>query len=219
MADAGHIVTDEEVIQVVPGIKSIGPKETILIQGIEGLIERYCQTYFGLTTYTDEPLTLEIPSAALLYGAPPPPVRALRLRHAPVITLTSLANVTGRESDGSYTRSAINVWECGLDRRAGWIYVPYALVQFSNYGYGGLLASYRAGYGPSDPVTSFDIAMPPDLKLAVINEISRYWKLHEGEIMHVQSLNTELGSTSYLRQGLTPETKLALEPYRRILVA
>jgi hypothetical protein len=228
MSDTGTIVTDAEVVAMIPNIRSIEDREKFCILAAEGLVQNYCGQAFGALTVTDERVDIErgeIRYAGMLVHAR----RQFALKYGNLISFTSLFVITARNSDGTPT----SLWSVPkdtyvVDLPLGIVslitplaydvglygFYPYSFASTDSWpqGFDVMRASYKVGAaeGVGDGVSA-----PYAVKMAVIQIISRMYQMAQMQMFHVNTVTMETGSTSIIHTGLTEEEKQFLQPYVR----
>jgi hypothetical protein len=234
MTNVGKIVSDDEVRAMIPLIKSIGPRETFVIKAVEAQVKRHCRRDFAIQAYADE--EYDIDTGELQYaGTPTINRRAFMLKQVPVTGFTSVKQVVSRSSETGAVASTETIardayW---VDPTLGVVNLLEAITIYSTdtllnmglvtswpKGKAILICTYTAGYLYEDLAsdstlrTANAVAMPDDLKMAVIQIIDRYLHMSEQQLYHLQTQQGEFANTTPVR-GLTADEKRLLTPHVR----
>jgi len=219
-------VTPQQVIDFVAGVSSVGnsllPASIMLvIDGVESAIDRELGGSLISQEYADEVYRIDQSEFSKLYGdIVTVPRYMLKLKNSPVTTLTSIKQVTSwNASTGAIeTTSTVprNSFQLVNSRFVVFnapfgmpISQPFSqlgslvplLSQFDAMGIT-LLITYEGGYIQSGS----NSAALSDLRLAILIEIQRYFKMQKAEAFDTNSIDSEFGRKSVTRHYLTPET-------------
>ena len=227
MANAGQLVTNQEVIDFCKTIQTIESGKSVwnLIQAAEFLCFsqlRSTGVEIQQTTHNDEEITID-PGDLRYEELVVRRRNSFRLRFRPVVTFSSLRIVEGYNSVGvpnlfvTIPRSSYHV-----NSRTGIVTLLEPIV--SNFyatfsfpaGTAVMLATYDAGYDLTDE----DILVQPQfpmLKQAVLQVISRFHKLLISDSWHEQAQNSEFGIIDFIRAGLAPEDLAMLNGFQRLM--
>lgn len=232
MADAGAIVTNQEVLGFVPTMKQVGVAETLIIQAVEGLANAELGNIsgglsVGTKDYEDEEITIaegELRWDQILVL----PRRQFILKHRPVTEFTTLKIVSERSpTDGTPLNTftvAPNAYH--VDRPTGIVSliqyldqsaVPRTLLMppgiYTSFpkGVAVMLATYTAGIVIDGEPPDTNPAVVAMMKLFILQVIARLYKLQHGEQFLDKGINTDFGTLDLLRVKFTQEEILMLE--------
>lgn len=228
MSDTGIIVTDAEVVAMIPTIRSVEDREKFCILAAESLVQNYCGQAFGALTITDERIDIErgeIRYAGVLVHAR----RQFALKYGNLTEFTSLNIITARNSDGTPTSlwtvprgSYVVDFPCGIVSLITpmaydvglYGFYPYSYASANSWpqGFDVMRAVYKVGAVPG---TGNGNTAPYAVKMAVIQIVSRMYQMATMQMFHVNTVTMDTGSTTIIHAGLTEEEKQFLQPYVR----
>lgn len=213
-------VTPQQVIDFVSGVSGAGnsllPASIMLvIDGVESAIDRQLGGSLISTEFADEEYRVDQSDFSKFYGdILTVPRYLLRLKNGPVSTLTSIKRVNSRNAGtGAIEQTTIlarNTFSL-VNGRFVAFNTPFGLPLGSLTNtleniYGGtgvtLLITYDGGYLQSGE----DSAALADLRLAILIEIQRYFKMQKNEAFDTSSIDTDFGHKNLTRMALSPET-------------
>jgi len=218
----GTIITDDEVLALIPGVSSIGVGEALLIKAAEEAVQKHCGRVFASTTYTDEEVDIE-PGELGYAGSISVQRKNFFLAQAPVTTFTSIKQVLARSvTTGAPSETYV------IPRNAYYVNMRLGivtLVEPSYYVYSEntllnlgamtswptgkaiLLCSYIAGYSVAN--------MPSNLKAAVLMALARMLKLFSEHLLHITNSSGQLGNVTVVAEAFTSRERDMLAPLCR----
>ncbi len=227
MANSGRLVTDAEVSGFVSTISSIAIKEQVIIRAAEDIVDNALDRVLFEETYTDE--EYDINAEMMWGGVLQKPSNRFRLLQYPVTTFTELKAVNDRDkTSGAVTSSTVlskNEYHVKLrngevtlfetvftssDRLWPSLVNANSLASFPS-GTARLLATYKAGYTLT--------TVPQDIKLLILQLISRYHRLSVDNHFNVSTVESSFGISNLLRTMFTPEERVILNSYKRPALA
>lgn len=233
MADVGSIVTDAEVLALVPTIKTIDTRAKLIIQGAERAVTRHCKRSFASAPVAYSSESIDIFPGSIFYDMQVvQPRLEFRVKHYPVSQWNSLKHVTARDATtGQPTPEGLVLiprdsyvvdLETGIVHMisTAWtMWMPEAIwalgMQQQSVWPAGIdimRADYIAGVNGSSEATAVEIA---DLKLIVMRVIARVWTQFDQNTLNIASRSGEFGNDSYVNVILTEDEKKALNPFKK----
>ena len=223
MANSGKLVTDAEVSGFVSTINEMKIKEQIIIKAAEDVVDNALDRTLSEATYTDE--EYDIDAEMMWSGILQKPSNRFRLLQYPITDFTELKAVNDRDkTSGDVISSTVlskNEYHVKLrngevtlyetvftssDRLWPSLVNANSLASFPS-GTARLLATYKAGYTLS--------TVPHDIKLLILQLISRYHRLSVDNHFNVSTVESNFGISNLLRTMFTPEERVILNSYKR----
>ncbi len=226
MANAGKLVTDDDVADIVGTIDQLSEPETIVVKAAESMVDNALDRILFKATYTDEEYDI---ATELAWAGVVRPVNRFRLLQYPVTTFTSLKAVNDRDkTTGAITASTtlnkneyhvktlngeITLYQTTFsssDRLWPSLLNANSLASFPG-GTARMIATYTAGYT--------DATVPFDLKFLILQLVARLHRLMKDNYFTVTAIESNFGMTTLMRSMFTPEERVILNSYKRPALA
>ena len=202
----GTALTDEveaalHLTEIVNPAEQQGAEIARIVQAAESFVKLECRRNFEEVTYTDQIYDVAPGSYSLL------------LTDWPIVELTSVAEVTTRNTDGTVVTTPL-----GLDR---YVYnksngmVTMLGGETFTPGLQMMRVSWKSGYSPAE-ITSNAAPEIGVLKQLLVSLIAHWYQMHkDGGGGHIQSISSPTGETISISFNLTPEERRMIDQLRR----
>jgi hypothetical protein len=202
----GTALTDEveaalHLTEIVDESTQPGAEIARIVRAAESFVKGECARNFEEVIHVDQ-----------IYDVPPGSYHVF-LTDRPIVELTSLAEVTARNTDGTVVTTPV-----GLDR---YVYnKPAGIVSMLGgtmftAGLQNLRISWKSGYSPAQ-ITSNAVPEIGLLKQLLLSIIAHWYQIHkEGGGGHIQTMSVPTGESITPISNLTPEERRMIDQLKR----
>jgi hypothetical protein len=201
----GTALTDEveaalHLTEIVDESTQPGAEIARIVRAAESFVKGECARNFEEVVHVNQ-----------IYDVPPGSYHVF-LTDRPIVELTSLAEVTARNTDGTVVTTPI-----GLDR---YVYnKPAGIVSILGGtftpGLQNLRVSWKSGYSPAQ-ITASAVPEIGLLKQLLLSIIAHWYQIHkEGGGGHIQTISTPTGESVTTSLNLTPEERRMIDQLKR----
>jgi hypothetical protein len=201
----GTALTDEveaalHLTEIIDEQTQDGAEIARIVRAAEDFVKGECGRNFEEVTYVDQ-----------IYDVPPN-TYSLFLTDRPIVELTSLAEVTVRNADGTVTTTPITLDRYVYNKSSG---IVSMLSGTFMPGLQNVRISWKSGYSAAQ-ITGNAVPEIRVLKQLLLSIIAHWHQTHkEGGGGHIQTISTPTGESLTISFNLTPEERRMIDQLKR----